>query len=239
MTMRNDVRRQQRLRHKLEAYTKSAYLPVTEVGESGLTASKLAGTPWMPKNKPWPQCKGCKRPMLHVVQLNLSTVPNAATAEPELVQLFHCGDPYDCNPGSHIHSPGGRNAVIRHVLAKGDGAHPDAERELHHTPARTIVGWEETLEHPSGQDVADLTLNSKEQRLLSSLGPSGDTKLGGWPDWVQGADWPACPTCGSKMRLLLQLRSEHHIPVSFGDGLAYVMQCTQHPKKLAVSWSFT
>ena len=160
----NEVRRKERLLQKLAHACRSAYLPKTQVGESSLTASKLAGTPWMPKNKPWPTCRRCKRPMLLVVQLNRSGLPTAASDKPELVQLFHCGEAYDCGAGDVIHSPGGRNVLVRVVLAKGDGHHPDAEKAAarHNTPARTIVGWDEVVEHPGGQDVEELALNSKE-----------------------------------------------------------------------------
>jgi hypothetical protein len=40
------------------------------------------------------------------------------------------------------------------------------------------------------------------------------------------------------MRLLLQIDSEDHLPVSFGDGgCAHLTYCPKHPKVMAFGWA--
>ena len=62
-------------------------------------------------------------------------------------------------------------------------------------------------------------------------------KLGGWPSWVQPPEWIECPLCGRRMRLLMQIGSEHNVDWMFGDmGTGFLMQCSKHPDVLSFSW---
>ena len=66
---------------------------------------------------------------------------------------------------------------------------------------------------------------------------AGD-KLGGWPHWVQGVEYPLCPTCGSPMELVLQIDSEDNLDYMFGDvGCAHLTQCREHPEQLGFGWA--
>lgn len=66
---------------------------------------------------------------------------------------------------------------------------------------------------------------------------TGD-KLGGWPAWVQGVEYPDCPRCGARMALLFQLDSEENVPWMFGDvGCGHVTRCPAHPDEVAFGWA--
>jgi hypothetical protein len=63
-------------------------------------------------------------------------------------------------------------------------------------------------------------------------------KLGGWPNWVQSADYPACPLCGQPMQYVFQIDSEDHVPYMFGDvGCGHITRCAQHADVLAFGWA--
>jgi uncharacterized protein YwqG len=74
---------------------------------------------------------------------------------------------------------------------------------------------------------------------LSDAGiPRAGDKLGGWPDWIQGVEYPACPRCGNAMKTIFQLDSQDHIDHMFGDaGVGHVTQCPTHPDVLAFGWA--
>lgn len=63
-------------------------------------------------------------------------------------------------------------------------------------------------------------------------------KLGGWPRWIQGAEYPTCPTCQNSMRVVFQIDSEDHIPYMFGDsGIGHITQCPEHHNVVAFGWA--
>jgi uncharacterized protein YwqG len=46
---------------------------------------------------------------------------------------------------------------------------------------------------------------------------AGD-KLGGWPNWMQGVDYPQCTKCNKSLVYLFQIDSEDNLPDMFGDS---------------------
>lgn len=77
------------------------------------------------------------------------------------------------------------------------------------------------------------------------LDPIGGEKLGGWPNWLQTTDYPDCPTCGTRMRLIFQTLPdlEYKEPTRQGEllelgdgGRGYIMQCPNHPDVLSFGW---
>ncbi|HEV7760537.1 MAG TPA: DUF1963 domain-containing protein [Acidimicrobiales bacterium] len=128
--------------------------------------------------------------------------------------------------------------------------------------AAAIVGWErfDDLPDPEDHDLAGLwraydadlrtvSVRCPEVGLEATVGlddldvddiaqAAGQDKLAGWPRWDQGREYPACPTCGATMRLVLQLDSEDHVPFMFGDlGIGHVTQCPVHHDVVAFGWA--
>ena len=234
--------RQARLDQKLAGLARTSYIPKLESGEGKGTVSKFAGTAWLETGKPWPTCKGCKRPMHLLVQLRADDAPPNTLTIPakSLLQIFHCGSDR-CDHGDITLAPGGTGVLLR-IVAEKNGK-PTADVPAGSALARRIVGFTSALELPGWEDAERASgphLHAKDLRAMRERGPADDTKLGGWPDWIQSATHPTCRKCDAPMRFVLQLKSEQYIGVGFGDsGLAYVHQCAEHPKELAFSWSST
>lgn len=82
--------------------------------------------------------------------------------------------------------------------------------------------------------------NTGEDALADAISPrcARFDKLGGWPSWGQGVEYPACPNCGAEMSCVVQLASEDNLPISLGDlGVGHISQCPKHPAVLAFAWA--
>jgi hypothetical protein len=87
-----------------------------------------------------------------------------------------------------------------------------------------------------GLDLPGLDVNMDVAEVISNA-RKGD-KLGGWPYWIQGAEYPNCPKCGSQMHLLMQLDPGDNLPYRFGDaGCGHLTQCKNHPETFAFGWA--
>ena len=63
-------------------------------------------------------------------------------------------------------------------------------------------------------------------------------KLAGWPNWVQGVEYPRCPRCGRRMIIVFQVASEDNIPFMFGDvGRGHITQCPDYKEVVAFGWA--
>lgn len=83
--------------------------------------------------------------------------------------------------------------------------------------------------------------HTDEDRLnLEIFNPSGGDKLGGWPQWIQGLEYPNCTECGARMQLVFQIDSEDHVPFMFGDvGTGHITQCPTHKHVVTFGWACT
>lgn len=197
--------------------------------------------------------------MKFFLQLSLATLPAAFAARGTgLLQLFYCSrDDGSCEtwrPFSGTH-------LVRLLTGPASiAAHPSG---LAPFPVRSVAQWSELVDDPHPEDHEWLGLsynydvpNNRVSVACDSLGislrdlpidmnvaetiamASAGDKLGGWPAWIQGSEYPACPRCGFRMQLLLQLDSEDNIPYMFGDaGCGHIMQCPKHPDVLAFGWA--
>jgi hypothetical protein len=89
-------------------------------------------------------------------------------------------------------------------------------------------------------DGLDLEAQDEDGHELAeaiSAAAAGD-KLGGWPYWIQGLEYPSCSRCAARMALVFQLDSNDNLDFMFGDaGVAHVTQCPQHPDVVALAWA--
>jgi uncharacterized protein YwqG len=135
---------------------------------------------------------------------------------------------------------------------------PDDIREL---PAKFITEWQVIFDLPHNEEYEDCGLfceynfDDKQVTVECSdlhiyledidsdvfnniLVTHGGDKLGGWPYWVQGSEYPNCPECHDQMALLMQIDSEDNLDYMFGDaGCAHLTQCRKHPHQLAFGWA--
>jgi len=238
-------------------HNRRAWLPVTSIAVEG--TSWFGGPPSHSASGDWPVCVECKKPMQFFLQLDLATLPEGFNSiqRTGMVQLFYCGsDNGMCETWQPF--------TGTHNIRLFSEAHPIARpRGTSELARNTIVAWDEFADTPHPEEhercgvsydydfvknrvsvncdsppisFQDLDIDLNVAELVSSA-RTGD-KLGGWPHWVQSAEYPSCPECRSQMELLIQIDSEDHLPYMFGDaGCAHLTQCRNHPQVLAFGWA--
>jgi hypothetical protein len=239
------------------AHRRRAWKPRVVDGEGAATGSRFGGAAWLPDGVA-PSCGRCRAPMPLLVQIDLAAAPGELGRG--LLQAFYCCDP-DCEQECEGWSPFSAAHLVR-IVAPGEAGAVDVARETHHA-ARAIVGWDAIEDGPPTQELGELGLDFRYDfktktvaiRCASvgldvpsvgldevtaeqvSTAAAGD-KLLGWPCWVQGAEYPECPKCKARMRYLVQLDSEDHLPIMWGDvGIAHITQCAEHPDVLTMGWA--
>jgi hypothetical protein len=224
-------------------WSRRPFLPKTRKGDGPPTASKFCGAALLRPGEAWPVCPGCQRPMRLFVQLDLATLP------PELpypiregmVQLFYCtsSEP-PCETDHEAWQPYGKSTLARWLsseeqrAAAASPAPPDPADE----PAAVIVGWEPRPPELPGYD-EDVPPPPDDVDLEDdALRPRAGDKLGGWPLWAQGPEYPGCRRCRGRMAYLLQLESDGLSRHQFGDmGAGHLFQCPEHPDVVAFGWA--
>lgn len=250
----------EQLTTKLAKLRKTAWLPklsgsdrpagqVWPDGQDGQdgprTVSKFAGLPYLLAAEPWPTCSACGKPMAFLVQLALDTLPEALRDEfgHGLLQLFFC---LACAPWEPF-SPGALARLIDPVAPAGTQVCPPFPEALPEAlPASVISAWKELpAEYPCWDELPELLdtyaidLGDEEADLYGEeITPAQGDKLSGWPFWAQSTEYPACPTCGQTMRLVLQLDADGALPLPLGDGgIGHITQCPVHKHVLAFGWA--
>ncbi len=212
--------RRARMLSKLAPHGRPAWRAETEAGDE-LDASKLGGTPIAGA----PIETGGLRLM---VQLRGEDLPSElGFPDDRIVQLFWSPAFY----GTMTRGPGGGDVAMASFVRPSS----IEAREGKELPARRIGRFERFDDRPRWADLQHLgvRLNAKEMRIAQDDRPEDSFKLGGWPDWIQHADWP-----GEGWRLLLQFHGSL-AGVDFGDsGLGYLLWQPE-TTELAFGWSST
>jgi hypothetical protein len=252
----------------LAAHRRPAWRPTVEKGEpAGEQArSKFCGRPWLTAGEAPPACQECGRPLRLFVQLDLAELPAelAGRHGEGVLQFFYCagGDGRPECSGDDGWVPFSDRVSLVRIVPTGELAPAESAGDVEPLPPSTIVGWErfDDVPDPEDHDLAGLaasydfalrtvTLRCPEVGLDVTLGlddlavediaraAEGD-KLGGWPSWIQGREYPACPTCGETMQLVLQLDSDDNVPHMWGDaGIGHITQCPTHLDVVAFGWA--
>src|SRR5690606_21931950 len=122
-----------------------------------------------------------------------------------MVQLFYCtsAEPL-CEVDHEAWQPFGKSVVARR-LSPEELAGPHAPQgDPTGDPAAVLLGWEPGApELPGYEEDVPLPPESMEE-IDEALRPRAGDKIGGWPSWVQGPEYPACPECKTRMVYLLQ-----------------------------------
>lgn len=239
-----------------------AWRPRTEDRDGDALASKFCGAAWLAPGEAWPACGCCGSAMPLFLQLDLAAAA-AATGLPlgeGLLQLFYCVAD-DCAADGW--EPFGSGKLVRIVPAGAPGraGTPPAVPASEPLQPRLVTGWEPAEDLPSAEEAEALGLavdwhrggkrvtvrwpeggvevDASSDTLLEKLAnPLGGDKLGGWPNWVQGVEYPSCPRCGKSMELVFQVDSFDHVGWMFGDtGCGHVTRCPDHPDVVAFGWA--
>lgn len=136
----------------------------------------------------WPSCRSCQAPLAHVVQLDLSAIPEPLARAPALAQLFVCT--HGCESSNEA-APG----VVVELLPLEGLVEVDAPGDTgaEAQSSGVIVDFARVYEEPEQDDV--------EEDDEDAPRPLRCDKVGGWPAWEQGPEWPD----GAGWELLFQL----------------------------------
>jgi len=240
-----------------QSQARPAWRPVCVDGGEG--EARFGGGARLAPGEAWPTCAGCGDPMQVFVQVPLAGLPAGSPGRGDgLLQLFYCSrDDGACETWR----PFSGTQLVRVLTGEHRPApHPDGLAPL---PVRSIEGWSELVDYPDtaeheqlglhyaydferkrvtvtcpelGVTLPDLDLALDVAETIAIAEP-GD-KLGGWPVWIQGVEYPACPRCRRPMELILQIDSNDNLAYMFGDvGTGHVTRCPDHPEVLAFGWA--
>jgi uncharacterized protein YwqG len=234
-----------------ERHQRAAWKPQVLAKEPDSPVSKFGGRPWLKPDEGWLTCGSCNQPLTFFLQLDLEALPSALNAHFGfgLLQLFYCTE---CDDGYEPFSETHHTRIVERDHLTSQERLLSATTEF---PAKEIVAWQEIIDLPSPEEFEELGLKidydfeaktvsidcseiglsivrpfaEDEDTAEQIANPTGGDKLAGWPAWVQGAEYPLCPECSRRMRLLLQLDSNDNIPFIFGDvGTGHITQCPDH-----------
>lgn len=194
--------------------------------------SRLGGPALLPAGQTWPQCGRCQRPLTHVAQIG---------SDSGLLTFFYC---FGCRPMG----PEGAAGYRIWLLDKDQAVPCDEPRaassrgpvpcSVQLVPVSSAPQWDDariSLDHLDlGSDPWE-TYHDVWSDLTGSA--TLESRLGGFPDWIQGAQWPTCPACAQRMNLLLQLDSEPETGLMWGDsGRVFLFRCgtPTHPPEVAL-----
>lgn len=227
----------------IRAFMRAAFLPKVSEGDGALKASKFSGKPWLNKNEHWPVCQHCGKPMQLFLQLNLNSLPESIQGEfgTGLLQLFYCtSTDTDCEAECEAWLPFAKSMLVRVVQPDMEALDIEIPDIDNYFPPKQIVRWEEIQDYPNPEECTELGIDLTDNEwdnIGSEYAHSGD-KLSGWPCWVQGIEYPNCPVCNQRMRLVFQLDSENNLPFMFGDvGCGHITQCKTHKTQVAFGWA--
>ncbi len=217
---------------------------MVEEADGLVSDSKFGGMPWLTRDEPWPLCQHCHQPMPLFVQLNLDTLPGGGMNSifgSGLLQLFYCtnAEPH-CESECKAFLPFTPGKLARIVTHGSEGRTEFWKPGLAVKPQR-IVGWDKRIDYPGWEEGHELGIELSDadwERLARTKFPVSGDKLAGWPLWLQGIEYPACPICQTRMRLVFQLDSDDHLAYHFGDaGCGHITQCPIHHSQVAFAWA--
>ena len=241
----------------LEPHRKPMWVPQVAPGDSGPTASKYFGAPWLADGENWPEVTG--EPARFVLQLDVATLPapmRALLGGQGLLQFF-----YQTGGGASWPKDMRDLALVRlvHPDRVSGGAVPQPEDAIDDIEGPrlplAIVGWEERSDLPRSEDYRLLRIGRKLDAAFKNLedGPDDEIdeayqgdKLGGWPFWTQGNETPK----DRRGRLMIPvyqidagcffdgLAVPAHAPGLFaGDGTGHIFVSADDPHELCFLWA--
>lgn len=223
-------------------YKRNAWKPITEESDGSILASKFSGIPYLMKDEKYPRCQNCDKPMQLFIQLNLDELPTALRKDigNGLLQMFYCTSEEPlCEVDCEAFFPFAKSVLLRIIQPEVETV---SSRMLPENlfPPKLIIGWDEIEDYPNPEEgeSLDIELEDDEWDVMTEEFPHIGDKLGGYPAWVQGVEYPDCPLCGETMQLLFQIDSEDNLPYMFGDvGCGHITQCKDHKEQLAFGWA--
>lgn len=248
-------------------HRRAAWLPRVEDRPTSPRETSFCAQPWLNQVDDWPYCALCTRPLQLFLQLDLDSLPSELGAKygSGFLQLYYCRHTADgsCHGESGWEAFSDACSRVRIVRPTAESPSSITHNCDRNFPPRAIVGWDriDDCPNPGEHDelglvydygfrnntpaeihCPELDIHCTGMRFLNAAAEGitshGGDKLAGWPNWVQGVEYPHCPRCDALMQFIMQVDSEDHIPFMFGDsGMGYVTQCPHHLDVVAFGWA--
>jgi uncharacterized protein YwqG len=185
-----------------------------------------------------------------------------------LLQFFYCVAEHDFGQTEEWEAFDHKSKLARVLPADVVGAIAAPRDVGLKAQAQAITGWRKIEEAPNWEEAEEYGLHGVHDRsdpanirskfvcealsidtgwlddaeyehaIIHDLAQAAGDKLGGWPAWVQGVEYPSCPKCQARMQLVLQIDSEDHVPFMFGDGgCGHITQCPNHKEVVTFAWA--
>ena len=231
---------------KFQDLARKTYKPV--IGDStenqSLLESKFGGKPFVSEQKyPWPLCIACGDKQKFFLQLNSDTMPANLKVKENyfdgLLQMFYCIECSNYMPFSESQNL----RIVENFDLVNSLQITDASKNEDEFPFKRISGWAEDTDFVHKEEFVEIYKEYQtDYDELNDISENNKTKAGekflGWPDWVQGVEYPDCRICKNKMRFLFQVDSEYNIPFMWGDvGCGHIFQCEQHKDEITFTWA--
>jgi hypothetical protein len=153
-------------------------------------------------------CGWCGRTLTTLIDLDLASIE-----APHLEPIHGCLRIATCEVcscyGTVYTRVGPDGTSVWHESNRRPGYLPDSTAEWYKLPRGCLVLGTEALNWLESSDW-----------LIPGIQFS---QLGGHPTWIQDAEYPECPGCGSPMPFVAQLSNEDH--EQYGEGIYYMFAC--------------
>lgn len=159
-------------------------------------ASKFGGLPYIKVGEEWPVCPTCCNRLPFIFQCNLAEAAMPWPSQAWFFTFFYC---YQCYPGGDEGEPEGQWAVRLYssdefkpsLLAPTEpyeGKYPTREYKIRFEPAMSYPCPDELYAVAPEIDQMRDGFDDDYERAVVALGGMkvDDTRLGGYPGWVQG-----------------------------------------------------
>ncbi len=231
---------------KLSPFKRIAYTPITgnPSAPEFSKKSKFGGAPYLRNEKDWPVCPSCKKHMQFIMQLNLQDIPDRC--QNGLVQIFYCTSTIpNCASINDAFVAFSKSVITRIIHIDKPSAKILPKLNEIFTQYE-IIGWNTKYDYPHFKEYKDLGIDLyvdsmvKQLMIERNIGlPINENKLFGYPNWIQGIEYPKDKENNCEMDLLFQLTSKQNTGMNFGNqsGISYIMQSPCNPKTLSLSWS--
>gem|GEM_PF-4556194 len=195
-------------------YLKPTRRMILEPGDPGqIPVTKVGGVPWWPYDLPRPKCQHGHY-MSFIAQTRLSDVPGLGPQDPGLLSFHYC---QECipqgweRPDYEWKTPGDEHRYDVRIFNEWQDMKPDGQGIIAEDVVDPhIVTFSDRLETPNWDDIREipelysLARDLPDYELEFMLQSAYDfdesqfpemvhipvSKLGGWPSWVQHAEWP-------------------------------------------------
>lgn len=212
-----------------------------------ITSTKFGGHPYAELDEDWPICGGCEEGLSFIFQCNLAECPHQKAQG--LFAFYYC---HECSSWGDIPPEIEDAWLVRRYEAPAankavelEDASPDNARTKECSVKLEIVqslpNWESINDLLPAAAELSAKSNKEEpwaayQKTVEELlggEPEINSQIGGYPNWIQGAESIECEKCKTRMRLLGQIDSEEDAGLMWGDvGAVYLFECPKHADQI-------